>query len=197
MFYLLSKLEYEKIKSVINICSSRSKSFANTRVDDLHVYMKSLRGYASYWNTAKSDLLAMIRQLGSPSWFITLSANDSNWPDLIKDLLYAKHCSDNNSAQFIFNVENVANMTYKEKAQLLHDFPVIAARHFDHRFRKLLSFLLNDEEILGKCLVKILRKESLLNVEFDEDDFCSDIFDKYSNRSVMLENLCLHEFSSN
>ena len=47
-------------------------------------------------------------------------------------------------------------MTYKEKAQLLHDYHVIAARHFDHRFRKLLNFLLNDdEEILGKCLVKI------------------------------------------
>ena len=71
MFYLLSKLEYEKIKSVINICSSRLKSFVNTRVDDFHVYMKCLRGYDSYWNTAKSDLLAMIRQLGSPSWFIT------------------------------------------------------------------------------------------------------------------------------
>jgi hypothetical protein len=149
MFYLLSKLEFEKIKSVINICSSRLKSFANTRVDDLHVYMKCLRGYASYWNTAKSDLLAMIRQLGSPSWFITLSANDLNWPDLIKDLLYAKHCSDNNSYQFLFNEEDVANMTYKEKSQLLHDFPVIAARHFDHRFRKLLNFLLKDEEILG------------------------------------------------
>jgi hypothetical protein len=152
MFYLLSKLELEKIKSCISICSSRLKKKNNDRVDDLHVYMKCLRGYSSYWNTAKSDLLAMIRHLGSPSWFITLSANDLNWPDLIKDLLYAKHLfesKDDNIRSFIFNLSDVSTMTYKEKAQLLHDYPVIAARHFDRRFRKLISFLLSDEEILG------------------------------------------------
>lgn len=97
MFYLLAKLEYEKIKSCINICSSRLKTLAKARVDDMHVNMKCLRGYASYWDAAKSDLLAMIRQLGAPSWFITLSANDENWEDLMKDLLYAEHCSDLNT----------------------------------------------------------------------------------------------------
>ena len=40
-------------------------------------------------------------------------------------------------------------MTYKERYKLLHDYPVIAARHFDHRFKKLLVFLLNDNELLG------------------------------------------------
>ncbi len=74
MFYLLAKLEYEKIKSCIKICSSRLKIVAKARVDDMHMYMKWLGGYAWYLNTAKSDLLAMIRQLAAPSWFITLSA---------------------------------------------------------------------------------------------------------------------------
>ena len=159
MFYLLSKLELEKIKSCISICSSRLKKKCNDRVDDLHVYMKCLRGYSSYWNTAKSDLLAMIRHLGSPSWFITLSANDLNWPDLIKDLLYSKHLFENNEDKnipFIFNLSDVSKMTYKEKAQLLHDYPVIAARHFDRRFRKLTSFLLSDDKILGILLIIML-----------------------------------------
>jgi hypothetical protein len=42
----------------------------------------------------------------------------------------------------------------------------------------------------------LVRKESLLNQEFDEEDFCSDIFDKYFNRPIVLESLCLHEFAS-
>ena len=36
----------------------------------------------------------------------------------------------------------------------------------------------------------------MLNQEFDEDDFCSDIFDKYCNRPIQLEILCLHQFAS-
>ena len=151
LFYLLSKLEFEKIKACISFCSTHLKTFGNSRIDDLHVYMKNLRGYSSYWNTAKSDLLAMIKHLGSPSWFITLSANDLNWIDLIKDLLYAKHSNDcnNNNIPFVFEESIVKTMTFKEKSQLLHDYPVIAARHFDRRFRKLLLFLLNDDYILG------------------------------------------------
>ena len=56
MFYLLAKLEYEKIKSRMNICSSILKTVTKARVDDMHVFMKCLRGYASYWNTAKSSI---------------------------------------------------------------------------------------------------------------------------------------------
>ena len=70
----------------------------------------------------------MIRHLGSPSWFITLSANDLNWPDLIKDLLYATHLHENKedkTTPFIFNLSDVLTMTYKEKAQLLHDYLLI------------------------------------------------------------------------
>ena len=151
MFYLLSKLECEKIKSCISLCSSRLKTSANTRADDLHVYMKCLRGYSSYWNTAKSDLLAMIRHLGAPSWFITLSANDLNWADLMKDLLYAKHLFENQNSDelFTFDESSICKMSFKERSKLLHDYPVVAARHFDRRFRKLLQFLLNNDQIFG------------------------------------------------
>ena len=32
------------------------------------------------------DLLAMIRQLGTPTWFFTLSAADIKWPDMIQTI---------------------------------------------------------------------------------------------------------------
>jgi hypothetical protein len=67
MFYLLAKLEENKISQTISVCSSKLKIACNetvNRIESLHIYMKSLRGYASYWNTAKADLLAFIRNLG-------------------------------------------------------------------------------------------------------------------------------------
>ncbi len=41
------------------------------------------------------------------------------------------------------------NMTYKERAQLLNDHPVVTARHFDRLFRKLMLFLMTDNSVLG------------------------------------------------
>ena len=45
--------------------------------------MKTMRGTASYWNVTKNDLFSMIKSLGPPTWFITLSANDLNWTGLL------------------------------------------------------------------------------------------------------------------
>ena len=153
MFYLLAKLEAEKIARNISVCTSRLKLACSARVDNIHIYMKSLRGYASYWNTAKADLLAFIRNLGAPSWFITLSANDLNWPDMIKDLLYAEHMFLKKTEKFNFDLTKVTEIPYFKKAQLLHDYPAIAARHFDRRFKKLLKYLELDNKVLGGKVV--------------------------------------------
>jgi len=34
----------------------------------------------------KKELMAMIRQLGPPTFFLTLSAAEKNWPELLKYL---------------------------------------------------------------------------------------------------------------
>ena len=57
MFYCLTKMELEKVNSSINVRTSRIKHADNTRVNNLHLYLKSLRGYASYWHTCRADLL--------------------------------------------------------------------------------------------------------------------------------------------
>ena len=45
--------------------------------------MHNMRGTIAYWQGAKMDLLAMFRTLGPPTFFITLTADDMNWPDLL------------------------------------------------------------------------------------------------------------------
>lgn len=42
----------------------------------------NLRGTRSYWYARGQELLAMVRQLGLPTLFFTLSAADLHWPDL-------------------------------------------------------------------------------------------------------------------
>jgi len=48
--------------------------------------MKNIRGSPPYYQRVFYDLLAMINQLGTPTWFFTLSAADLKWPDMIQTI---------------------------------------------------------------------------------------------------------------
>ena len=51
--------------------------------DSCFGFMHNMRGTIAYWQRTKMDLLAMFRTLGPPTFFITLTADDMNWPDLL------------------------------------------------------------------------------------------------------------------
>ena len=69
----------------------------------------------------------MIRTLGPPTWFITLSADDFNWPDML--VLLA-----NEAGISHVSLENVHALTAMERRKLVAGNPVSVARHFSHRF---------------------------------------------------------------
>ena len=86
-----------------------------------YTLMRNIRGTAAYWQRDKLDLFAMFRTLGPPSYFITLSADDTNWPDLMYVLVKrdGQHLTD----------EQVLEMTKSERVRLLCAYPVIVAQH--------------------------------------------------------------------
>ena len=51
--------------------------------ENCYSFMKDIRGTQAYWNSVKIQLFAMFRTLGLPTFFITLSADDNNWVDLM------------------------------------------------------------------------------------------------------------------
>jgi len=70
------------------------------------------------------ELLAMVRQVGTPTWFFTLSAADMKWPDMIQITArqYGVRYTD----------EEVKAMSFEEKSRWLRCNPVTAARHFQY-----------------------------------------------------------------
>ena len=40
-------------------------------VKDIHLYVKNLRGSAAYWKSALNELLAQMKCLGPPTYFVT------------------------------------------------------------------------------------------------------------------------------
>ena len=95
------------------------------RNDKAYRFMKNVCGSPPYYQRTFYDLLAMICQLGTPTWFFTLSAADMKWPDLIQTIAkqYGVHYTD----------EEVAALSFEDKSNWLRRNPVTATRHFQYR----------------------------------------------------------------
>ena len=52
--------------------------------DRAYSFLKSIRGTPPYWQKMFYEVLSMIRTLGIPTWFLTLSAADMKWPEVIQ-----------------------------------------------------------------------------------------------------------------
>ncbi len=57
----------------------------HVRNDKAYKFLKNVRGSPPYYQRTFYELLAIIRQLGTPTWFFTLSAADMKWPDMIQN----------------------------------------------------------------------------------------------------------------
>ena len=119
------------------------------RKDKAYSFMKNIRGSPPYYQkTFYILLLAMIRQLGTPTWFFTLSSADMKWPDIIQTI----------ARQFgtEYTEEQVAALSFEEKSSWVRRNPVTAARHFQYRFNLFFSqFLEGPAKPLGEIGIRI------------------------------------------
>ena len=106
--------------------------------DDGFRFLKTLRGSPPYFEKAKKDLFAMIRQLGPASLFCSFSSAETKWNHLLRilgKLIDHKDYSD----------EELNNLTWEEKCRLIQSDPVTCARHFDFQFNTFLKDVLMSE----------------------------------------------------
>ena len=115
------------------------------RKDKAYRFMKNIRGSPPYYQHTFYDLLAMIRQLGTPTWFFTSSAADLKWPDMIQTIAkqYGVHYTD----------EEVAALSFEDRSNWLKRNPVTAARHFQYRLNTFFhDFLKSNAHPLGEII---------------------------------------------
>ena len=94
----------------------------------------------------------MIRQYGIPTWFLTVSAADMQWPDLIQTIArqYGQVLSD----------EDVKNLSFDQRSMWLRSNPVTAARHFHYRLELLFNDILKSKaRPLGELMDYVIRIE--------------------------------------
>lgn len=108
----------------------RHSSQASDVLENSYMFMKNIKGTIAYFKNALYNLLSMVRCLGPPTIFLTLSADDNHWTELgmcLKNLTYEE----------AFRRESFSSF--------MKDDPLMTALCFNRRFK----YLLNDV-ILGK-----------------------------------------------
>ncbi|XP_078383840.1 uncharacterized protein LOC144666317 [Oculina patagonica] len=141
IFYKLKKLQIKQIQDSACIslrkCKTKGKRYTagDLKSDDylnklVHLdegfrVFRNLRSSPPYFERCKRDLFAMIRQLGNPTWFCSFSAAETRWTHLLKTLgriIEKKEYTD----------DEIKQMTWKQKSDLIQTDPVTCARSFDH-----------------------------------------------------------------
>jgi hypothetical protein len=111
-----------------------------------YMFMKDIRGTAAFWKSSLSDLLAMLKSLGPPTLFITLSADDCHWPELVMTLTGCKQ-------------EQVLDYIHI-LPKLVKEDPYLTAIHFQRRYHALFEHILKSKEKpLGEIVDYFVRVE--------------------------------------
>lgn len=94
--------------------------------DEGYRFLRSIRGSPPYFEKAKKDLFAMIRQLGPATLFCSFSAAETKWIHLLKMLGKLVDSKD-------YTADELENMSWEDKCRLIQSDPVTCARQFDHQ----------------------------------------------------------------
>ena len=123
------------------------------RHDEGYRILRTLRGSPPYWEQARKDIFAMIRQLGIPTWFCSFSAAETKWIPLLQTLGLLINGQN-------YSEEEIQALNWAEKCHLIKSDPVTCARYFDYRVQIFLhKVLLSEVGPIGEIVDYFYRVE--------------------------------------
>jgi hypothetical protein len=167
LFFAQFVIEQKKVSDSINIALkkiqgqpltvSQIKSDVNKLKslvcqDQAYLFLRQIPGTPPYWQKFMYEVIAMVKQLGIPTWFMTLSCVHLRWPELFQIVgrTQGKNLTE----------EQVAALSYVERCQMLNANPVVVAKHFQHRVETFFSeILLSNINPIGNISYYALRIE--------------------------------------
>ncbi len=169
LFFKLKKLQTKQISDRVSFSMRRKQSQGKnytagdlateeglkklSELNDGYQIFSNVRNSPPYLSRRKKDCFAMIRQLGLPTWFLSLSAAETKWLSLLRAL---GKLVDNK----VYDDEYLLNMDWEHKSKLIKADPVTCARFFDNRVQEFINNVLKSPHFpLGKVQDMFLRVE--------------------------------------
>ena len=105
------------------------------KYNDGYKIFKNIRSSPPYFEQKRKDLMAMIRQLGIPTLFISLSAADTKWTQLLQSIYIQTH-------KKIISLNELELLPWPEKCKLISSDPGTCALYFNDRVKKFIKNIL-------------------------------------------------------
>lgn len=102
------------------------RKFVEGCLENNLAFLRTIPNSAQYWLGRKRDVFAMIRQLGKPTLFLTLSASEYMWGDLLR-LLYRLRFG----KEYAANDDPVTSLGADLRTTLVNEDPVACCLYFD------------------------------------------------------------------
>ena len=112
--------------------------------------MSSVKGIPAYWQQFLYDVLAMVKKLEVPKYFLTLSSADLRW----EESPYIINKLDNLG----LSKEELKSLSYEDRCNLLNNNPVLDARYFQYKVEVFFKDIILDGP-LGKTKYYAIRME--------------------------------------
>jgi len=91
--------------------------------------LANMRCSPAYWEAKKKEVMALLRQLGKPTFFLTLTANEKRCPELLQVLYKYQQQKEITFQEAMDLPENV-------KTELIRNDPIMCARYFEYKVNK-------------------------------------------------------------
>ena len=136
----LKRCKQTYLRQATKLPNLNKETIKNMKLEDLSRYnrsyevFKTMRGTSMYYEEAKKNVMAIIRQNGSPSLFVTLSCAEFSWEGLLKEILETVHNK-------VFTEEEIKKITPQEKNKLVSENVVQSTLHFQKRIEKELKLM--------------------------------------------------------
>ena len=83
--------------------------------DEAFSFMNTIKGTPAYWKKSLHEVLAMVKQLGLPTFFFTLSCADLRWNELISKILKLEGS--------VLSEDEIQDLSYQNRCKLLNKSP--------------------------------------------------------------------------
>ena len=93
--------------------------------EQAYKFLRQVRGLPAYWQHELYELLAMLQCLGIPTWFMTLSAADLHWVEMLETIAIHKQMS--------ISQKEIKRMSIKGRSEKLKSNPIQAVGFFQYR----------------------------------------------------------------
>ena len=160
LFFAQFIIEQKKVSESISIALKQlhgqsvtaSQVKSNTQIlqnlisqDQAYLFLRQIPGCPPYWQKFTYEVVAMVKQLGIPTWFMTLSCAGLRWPELFQ--IIARTNGKNTTD------EEVKTLSYDGRCRLLNLNLVIVAKHFQYKVETFFTeILLANANPIGKIV---------------------------------------------